>query len=164
MLNLSNIKKAKTKTRKRVGRGNASGSGTYSGRGQKGQRSRSGGKGGLKLKGLKQTIEKLPKSRGFTSPNPKLKILNLADLEKKYKDGENIKLLDTKILGQGEIKKKLTIQAAAFSEDLFCDRNVFVTLKAGYNAYFTNNSLHTIINGKLIISDGTVVIENIIIQ
>ena len=116
MLNLSNIKKPKQKKKKRVGRGNASGKGTYSGRGQKGQRSRSGGKGGLKLRGLKQTIGKLPKSRGFTSPHPKLDVINLADLEKKYKDGETVTLNKIKVLGQGEIKKKLTIKAAAFSK------------------------------------------------
>ncbi|MBU0732389.1 uL15 family ribosomal protein [Patescibacteria group bacterium] len=116
MLNLSNIKKGKTKKKRRVGRGNSSGAGTYSGRGQKGQRSRSGGKGGLKLKGLKETVSKLPKSRGFTSPNEKLNVINLADLEKKYKDGESISLIGIKVLGQGEIKKKLTVKAAAFSK------------------------------------------------
>lgn len=116
MLNLSNIKKAKTKTKRRVGRGNSSGAGTYSGRGQKGQRARSGGKGGLKLKGLKETVSKLPKSRGFNSPNPKLKVINLAELSKRYKDGEIVSLKDTKVLGQGEIKKKLTVKAAAFSK------------------------------------------------
>ena len=116
MLNLSNIKKGKTKKKRRVGRGNSSGSGTYSGRGQKGQRSRSGGKGGLKLRGLKETVSKLPKSRGFTSLNAKLEVINLADLEKKYKDGATVTLNDTKVLGQGEIKKKLTIKASAFSK------------------------------------------------
>ena len=45
--NLKVNKKAKRKVR-RVGRGNASGSGTYSGRGLKGQKARSGGKSGLK--------------------------------------------------------------------------------------------------------------------
>ena len=116
MLNLSNIKTTKGKKKKRVGRGNASGKGTYCGRGQKGQRSRSGGKGGLKLMGLKQTVTKLPKSRGFTSPNSKMKILNLSDLEKKYKDGDKVELPGYKILGDGEMKKKLEVKASAFSK------------------------------------------------
>ena len=116
MLNLSNIKAPKRKAKKRVGRGNSSGTGTYSGRGQKGQRSRSGGKGGLKLKGLKETFRSVPKSRGFTSPHAKLNVINLSDLEAKYKDGEKIELKDYKVLGQGEIKKKLDISASAFSK------------------------------------------------
>ncbi|MFA6254919.1 MAG: hypothetical protein WC675_02675 [Patescibacteria group bacterium] len=48
--NLKVNKKARKKS-KRVGRGNASGHGTYSTRGLKGQKSRSGGKGGLKRRG-----------------------------------------------------------------------------------------------------------------
>lgn len=116
MLNLSNIKAPKRKAKKRVGRGNASGTGTYSGRGQKGQRSRSGGKGGLKLKGLKETFRSVPKLKGFNSPNQKLEVLNLADLETKYKAGEKVELKGYKILGQGEIKKKLEITASAFSK------------------------------------------------
>ena len=116
MLNLSNIKTPKTKTKKRVGRGNASGTGTYSGRGQKGQRSRSGGKGGLKLMGLKQTISKTPKLRGFKSPHEKLLVINLADLDKKYKDAAKVELKGYKVLGNGEITKKLEIKASAFSK------------------------------------------------
>ena len=81
MLTLKNLKPKKAKKAKRVGRGNASGTGTYAGRGLKGQRSRSGGKGGLKLMGLKQTFSKLPKNKGFTSPHAKLNVINIEDLE-----------------------------------------------------------------------------------
>ncbi|MCK4554160.1 hypothetical protein KAU19_04310, partial [Candidatus Parcubacteria bacterium] len=69
MLRLHNIKpnKKAVKKRKRVGRGNASGHGTYSGRGIKGQRSRSGGKSGLKRLGMKMILRNIPKKRGFKS-------------------------------------------------------------------------------------------------
>ncbi|MEK7653221.1 MAG: 50S ribosomal protein L15 [Patescibacteria group bacterium] len=127
-LNLSNLKPAKGSKRKsrRVGRGGKRG--TYSGRGMKGQRARSGGKGGLKLLGLKQTLRRIPKKRGFQSLNKKFAVVNLADLEKKFQDGDviNARLMiraglirDTKngikILGAGKLTKKLTVVANAFS-------------------------------------------------
>lgn len=116
MLNLSNLKSADKKKKKRVGRGDASGSGTYSGRGMKGQRSRSGGKGGLKFKGLKASLTKLPKLRGFKSQQAEMPIINLVDLEKKYKDGDSVELCGFKVLARGELKKKLTVKASAFSK------------------------------------------------
>jgi len=120
-LSLHTIKPAKgaKKKRKRVGRGNASGHGTYSGRGQKGQRSRSGGKSGLKRKGMKQMLLQTPKLRGFKSDKPKNQAVNLSDLNKNFKDKDQINprtllrvgLVDTikepvKILGKGELKIK----------------------------------------------------------
>lgn len=107
--------KNKTKA-KRVGRGNASGSGTYSSRGMKGQRSRSGGRGGLKLMGLKQTFHKIPKIAGFKSKYPKLLVVNIESLEKKYRDGSEIKLKGYKVLAEGTISKKFKICASAFSK------------------------------------------------
>ncbi len=65
----------------RVGRGNGSGKGKTAGRGTKGQRSRSGGKSGLVLKGLKQMLLSFPKSRGFTSRYDKARVVTLAQLE-----------------------------------------------------------------------------------
>ncbi len=70
------------KTKKRVGRGNASGHGTYSCRGLKGQRSRSGGKGGLKLKGFKKNLLNIPKMKGMKSKRPKNQLVNISSLEK----------------------------------------------------------------------------------
>ena len=83
---LSNLKpKTGSKHRKkRIARGDGSGYGTYSGRGQKGQRSRSGGKKGLKLKGLRRNIKNIPKLRGFKSKFPKMDIVNLEDLQKSF--------------------------------------------------------------------------------
>jgi large subunit ribosomal protein L15 len=131
MITLSNLKNfPKSKKRpKRVGRGNSSGHGTYSGRGQKGQRARSGGKKGLKLKGIKPIIKRLPKLGGFKSIQPKMAIVNLENLEKNFSDGDLItpeKLLEknlikslktgVKILGRGKLSKKLIVQAHAFSK------------------------------------------------
>ena len=131
MLGLHNLKVSPgSKTRKRrVGRGNASGKGNYSGRGMKGQRARSGGKAGLKLKGIKGYLQKIPKSKGFHSLQPRREEVNLRDLEKVFAAGEVITpksllasgLVKTikkgiKVLGQGELKKKLEIEANAFSK------------------------------------------------
>ncbi len=113
---------------KRVGRGLGS-TGTYSGRGQKGQRARSGGRKGLKLLGMKKIIMATPKLRGFKSPYSKMLAVNVGDLEKKFNDGARVTpktLLEkglvgkmkvlVKILGNGEIKKKLTIENCSVSE------------------------------------------------
>ncbi len=128
-LSLHTIKPAKgaTKKRKRVGRGNASGQGTYSGRGIKGQKSRSG-VSGLKRLGMKQILKRIPKQRGFKSLKPDNQVVNLADINKHFKKGDIISpkellkrgLIDTiklpvKILGKGELKKKLKVRAHAFS-------------------------------------------------
>lgn len=51
--------------KKRLGRGNSSGSGNYSGRGMKGQKSRSGGKSNLKYKGLKDRLSSIPMQKGI---------------------------------------------------------------------------------------------------
>lgn len=105
---------------KRVGRGNASGKGTYSARGLKGQRSRSGGKGGLLRRAFKAELQKVPKSRGFTSPHIKPETVTLNMLERVAEDGMEINpfilkklgLISSpkhgvKIVATGELKKKL---------------------------------------------------------
>jgi len=130
-LQLHNLKPAKgaKKKKRRVGRGDSSGMGSYSRRGIKGQRSRSGGKGGLKLKGMKAGIQSIPKLGGFKSPKPKLQIVNLVDLEKNFKNGDFItpaKLnaqglikttkIGVKVLGLGKLNKKLTIKVHKISQ------------------------------------------------
>jgi len=130
MLSLHSLKPAKNskKNKKRVGRGNASGHGTYSTRGLKGQRSRSGGKGGLKLRGLRMNLLNAPKLRGFKSPNkPKLEI-KLDALNAICNDGDVVTpqfliekgLIKTarygvKILSNGTFNKKVTIDGCAVS-------------------------------------------------
>jgi len=117
-LSLSTIKPAKNskKKRKRVGRGNASGHGTYSTKGLKGQKSRSG-VSNLKRLGMKMTLMRTPKKRGFKSLKPKNQVINLSLINKHFKDGDTVnpklllrkELVDTimvpiKILGVGDLK------------------------------------------------------------
>ena len=127
-LNLHTLKSGPKKKSKRLGRGNASGKGNYSARGLKGQRSRSGGRGGLKRRGLKQMLRSKPKLGGFKSLKPKLTTLTLDQMEKFFENGEMInsrvlfkrQLISSlkpgiKIVGNGQLTKKLTVTANAFS-------------------------------------------------
>lgn len=120
-------KKGSRHGKKRVGRGLGS-TGSYSGRGVKGQRARSGGRAGLKLRGLRQIMLATPKKRGFRSPKPKLAVLNVSDLAKNFTSGAKVNpkailakgLIDetkngVKILGKGEIGIKLTIVGCVLS-------------------------------------------------
>ncbi|MCL5795859.1 MAG: 50S ribosomal protein L15 [Patescibacteria group bacterium] len=130
-LGLHNLKLAKgsKKKAKRVGRGNSSGHGTYSTRGLKGQRSRSGGGSGLKRRGLKTLLRNKPKIGGFKSLRSKMSEVNLNQLDRFFEPGEVVTgkkmfekdLVDNlnngiKILGTGRLTKKLTVIADAFSE------------------------------------------------
>lgn len=116
------------KERNRVGRGMASGNGKTSGRGHKGQKARSGG--GVRLGsegGQLPLFRRLPK-RGFTNINRKdYAIVNLDQLNR-FEDGTEITpalLIETgvvsneksgiKVLGNGELSKKLTVKAHKFS-------------------------------------------------
>ncbi len=69
-----------------IGRGLAS-KGTYSGRGAKGQRARSGGRAGLQLKGIRKLMLSMPKSRGFHSAAPKAAIVSLGAISKAFQNG-----------------------------------------------------------------------------
>jgi large subunit ribosomal protein L15 len=138
-LNLSNLKPAQKRlARKRIGRGLGSGKGRYSGRGIKGQKARSGShnmRPGFEG-GQMPIYMRLPKQRGpyskdampvgphRTSTVP----VNLAVLEQKFEDGDEVTLealvekgvikntrTDVKVLGNGELGKKLTVTAHAFS-------------------------------------------------
>ena len=118
-----------THTKKRVGRGPASGLGKTSGRGQKGQKARSGGSINPVFEGGQLPLyRRLPK-RGFK--NAKFKTvyatINIEDLNV-FEDGTVVTpalLKDTglvkkqldgiKVLGNGKLEKKLTIQANKFS-------------------------------------------------
>jgi large subunit ribosomal protein L15 len=130
-LKLENLKPAygAKKKSKRVGRGDSSGHGTYSTRGAKGQRARSGGKGGLKLKGLKGNILSIPKLGGFRSLKHKLAIVNIKDLDKKFANNDIIttgKLVEkgliksakfgVKVLGMGKLTKKFILKVNKISQ------------------------------------------------
>ncbi len=115
------------KKRKRVGRGPGSGHGKTSCKGHKGQKSRSGG--GVKpgFEGGQMPLQRRLPKRGFKSPfATEYAILNLKDLERLgmeevtpeiLKEGGHIKDLKEglKILGNGELTKKVNVKAHAFS-------------------------------------------------
>jgi len=116
-------------SKKRVGRGSGSGLGKTSGKGQKGQKARSGsGKGATFEGGQLPLYRRLPK-RGFSNAEFKTvyAVINLSDLNR-FEDGTVVtpallkevglvkKGLDgIKVLGEGSLDKKLTIQANKFS-------------------------------------------------
>ena len=122
-LGLHNRKSTKESSpKKRLGRGYGSGKGTYSARGLKGQKARSGGKSGLALKGMKANIQNIPKLPGFTSPQPKMETVQLSALESNFKNGDKITpealkkkgLVETtkngvKIIGKGKLNSKFTV-------------------------------------------------------
>jgi len=126
LLKLSS-KKGARHSKKRIGRGNASGHGTYSTHGMKGQSSRSGGRRRPGFEGGQTPlIRKLPKLKGFKSINRvNYSVINLKDLnvfedgakvdkEALYKKGLIRSLKKpVKLLGDGELKKKLTVYADA---------------------------------------------------
>lgn len=109
------------KARKRVGRGGAHG--TYSGRGMKGQKARTGG--GVRVGfegGQTPLLMRMPKLKGFTNPS---KVdyfgLNVSLLDQRFEDGDTVdskalvekgilkRETPLKLLGMGELTKKLTI-------------------------------------------------------
>ena len=117
------------KTKKRVGRGGKRG--TYSGRGNKGQKARAG----RRFQPIvREILKRYPKLRGykFSSQDKNFVIVKLDDLQSKFSDGQliNPKILlgkgiigrikgripQVKILGNGSIKKKLTIQDCQISK------------------------------------------------
>ena len=117
------------KTRKRVGRGAGSGLGKTSGKGHKGQNARSGGGVRVGFEGGQLPLfRRLPK-RGFNNYEFRTEyaIVNVGDLND-FKDGSVIELSNLKesglvkkekdgikILGNGELTKKLTVKANKFS-------------------------------------------------
>ena len=117
------------KARKRVGRGTSSGTGKTAGRGQKGQGARSGGgkKPGFEG-GQTPLFRRLPK-RGFTNINAKEYTLVNLDQLNVFEDGTEVTPVvlkeagiiraeksGVKVLGNGELTKKLTVKAAKFSK------------------------------------------------
>jgi large subunit ribosomal protein L15 len=124
--------------RKRVGRGEGSGFGKTAGRGQKGYGSRSGSKRRARFEGGQNPIHmRMRKLRG---PNKKMSMpfepfrthtqpVNLADLDARFDDGATVDVaamkaaglatrrsIPVKVLGRGELSKKLTVIAHGFSK------------------------------------------------
>lgn len=130
-MNLIDAKVAihKRKKRKRVGRGRGSGHGKTSCKGHKGEKSRSGNKLRLLFEGGQMPLFRRIPKRGFNNPfKKKYTIINVKDLEnfesgtvidpqelKKNRIIRNTKY-NLKILGEGELKKSLTVAAHKFSK------------------------------------------------
>jgi large subunit ribosomal protein L15 len=139
-LNLSSLKPAQKRTaRKRVGRGTGSGKGRYSGRGIKGQKSRSGSHkmpAGFEG-GQTRLFMRVPKLRGNTSKDAMpigpfrthTQGVNVRDLERVFDAGTEVTpellkakrlirttRIDVKILGSGDLTKKLTVTAHSVSK------------------------------------------------
>ena len=120
-----------TKTKKRLGRGRGSGTGKTSGKGVKGQKARPGHHGArFAFEGGQMPMPRRIPKRGFTNPNRVEAFpINVSTLEQIFDTGATVdlttlrakgiipKLVEcVKILGEGEITKKLTIKAHRFSE------------------------------------------------
>ena len=129
-MELSNLKpkKGARHAKKRVGRGPGSGHGKTAGRGEKGQKSRSGFSRKLGFEGGQMPLHRRLPKRGFTNIFKKeYAVINLADLER-FDDGATVdetalrqagmvkgKNDGVKVLGNGKLSKKLTVSATKFS-------------------------------------------------
>lgn len=129
-LNELNANPYATKTRKRVGRGAGSGLGKTSGKGHKGQNARSGGGVRIGFEGGQLPLYRRLSKRGFNNYNFRTvyATVNVGDLNR-FEDGTTVTpelLIETglvkkqldgiKVLGNGELTKKLTIKANKFSD------------------------------------------------
>lgn len=118
------------KTRKRVGRGPGSGLGKTAGRGENGQKSRSGASIPAWFQGGQTPLYRRVPKRGFNNAKFRTEYatINLSDLNKYFNDGDVVtpellkekgiikkQLCGVKVLGNGELEKKLTIRANRFS-------------------------------------------------
>ncbi|MBF6978410.1 50S ribosomal protein L15 [Aerococcaceae bacterium zg-BR22] len=117
------------KERNRVGRGQGSGNGKTAGRGQKGQKARSGGGVRLGFEGGQNPLfRRLPK-RGFNNINRKEYAFVNVETLNRFEDGTTVtpallfeagiikkELSGVKILGEGQLERKLTVQAVKFSK------------------------------------------------
>ena len=123
-------RKGATSARKRVGRGPGSGLGKTSGKGHKGQQSRSGYSGQLGREGGQMPLHRRLPKRGFKNIFRKeWNVVAVEALERVFAAGATVdaeslgkagllkrKGLDVKVLGTGELKKSLTVVAHQFTE------------------------------------------------
>jgi len=129
MLNQLRVPRGSKKRPKRVGRGRSSGHGKTSTRGHKGQKARSGGGVRPGFEGGQMPLSRRLPKRGFTNIFRKeYTILNVGDLEQRFKVGDEItpevlvknslirKRDRIKILGKGKLTKGLKVSAHAFSK------------------------------------------------
>jgi large subunit ribosomal protein L15 len=130
-MELNNLKpkKGARHAKKRVGRGPGSGHGKTAGRGEKGQKSRSGYSGKRGFEGGQMPLHRRLPKRGFTNIFKKdYAVVNVSDLER-FDSGATIDEAalrqaglvkgqhdGVKVLGDGELSKKLTVSATKFSK------------------------------------------------
>ena len=121
--------KGANRKKRKLGRGQGSGRGTTSGKGNKGQQARSGGKTYIGFEGGQMPMYRRVAQRGFSNyPFKKeYQVVNLADIEIRYADGETVDAvslkdkrlikgsLPVKILGYGNLSKKLTVKISVLS-------------------------------------------------
>ena len=120
--------KGSIKNKKRIGRGHGSGLGKTSGRGHKGSGQRSGNKRRAWFEGGQMPLARRLPRRGFTNIfKEEIQIVNISDLIRIEKHSEidpvvlqengmiRSSLKPVKILGEGDIDKKLNVTASAFS-------------------------------------------------
>jgi len=131
MLKLNELKPAPgaVRNRKRIGRGTGSGTGSTAGKGNNGDKARSGSRTKLYFEGGQTPLTRRIPKRGFRSPfKVEYQIVNVSSLEKIKMETEEItvdllyrqKLIQeldrpVKILGNGELTKALNVKAHAFS-------------------------------------------------
>jgi large subunit ribosomal protein L15 len=132
-MNLSDITglAGRHQRRKRIGRGQGSGRGKTAGRGHKGSGSRAGARRRAYAEGGQMPIyRRLPK-RGFSNArfHTRYSVVNVGDLEERFASGDVVNLqtliearlvrhsrYPVKILGDGDLTKKLTVEASRFSQ------------------------------------------------
>ena len=121
--------KGSIKNKKRIGRGHGSGLGKTSGRGHKGSGQRSGNKRRAWFEGGQMPLARRLPRRGFTNIfKEEIQIVNISDLNRIEKNSEidpivlqengliRSSLKPVKILGKGDVDKKLDVTASSFSE------------------------------------------------
>jgi large subunit ribosomal protein L15 len=119
-----------TRNRKRIGRGPGSGTGEQSGKGVKGQKARTGHHGArFGFEGGQMPMQRRFPKKGFKNPfREESFAVNVGALEKRFEGGGTVDLAalqgagmvprsmqTVKILGEGDLTKKLTVKATAFS-------------------------------------------------
>ncbi|NCN04683.1 MAG: 50S ribosomal protein L15 [Spirochaetales bacterium] len=119
-----------TKQKKRVGRGQGTGNGTTAGKGNNGQNARSGGGVRPGFEGGQMPLYRRIARRGFSNYPFKVKftVVDVSSLDRCFKDGDVVSIdtlreknliknseIEVKILGTGEITKKLTLEFVAVS-------------------------------------------------
>ena len=130
-MQIHELKVAKKKNRKRIGRGGKTG--TTAGRGSNGQKSRTGASVDPLFEGGRSTLlERMKKVRGFKSIHPKKHTVTLTDLERVLADGDVVtrallvekRIVDkkalhegVKIVATGTLSKKLTLGADVLASE-----------------------------------------------